>query len=89
VGAPAISIRFHRAVVSAVAEVSARLAAMLGLSRVALAGGVFMNRLVVRGSVRALGEAGLEPLVHLELPANDGGVSFGQAVVAWARRAEA
>jgi hydrogenase maturation protein HypF len=82
-------MRFHRAVVSAVVAVCARLAPDLGVRHVALAGGVFMNRLVVRGCVLGLREAGLEPLVHRELPANDGGVSFGQAVVAWARRAEA
>jgi len=85
VGAPAISMRFHRAVVSAVVAVCARLAPDLGVSHVALAGGVFMNRLVVRGCVLGLREAGLEPLVHRDLPANDGGVSFGQAVVAWAK----
>jgi hydrogenase maturation protein HypF len=87
-GAPTISTRFHRAVVAAVADVCARIAPGLGITRVALAGGVFMNRLVVRGSVLGLREAGLEPLVHRELPTNDGGVSFGQAVVAWAKRAE-
>ena len=89
VGAPTISMRFHRAVVAAVTDVCARIAPGLGITRVALAGGVFMNRLVVRGSVLSLREAGLEPLVHRELPTNDGGVSFGQAVVAWAKHGEA
>jgi len=88
VGAPTISTRFHRAVVAVVAEVCVRIAPARGISRVALGGGVFINRLVVRGPVLGLRKAGLEPLVHRELPANDGGVSFGQAVVAWARRRE-
>jgi len=88
VGAPTVSTRFHRAVAAVVAEVCVRIAPALGISRIALGGGVFMNRLVVRGSVLGLRKAGLEPLVHRELPANDGGVSFGQAVVAWARRRE-
>ncbi|MBF4509411.1 MAG: carbamoyltransferase HypF, partial [Aeromicrobium sp.] len=89
VGAPVISARFHRAVVRAVVSVCAQRAPDLGVRRVALAGGVFMNRLVVRGCVLGLREADLEPLTHLRLPANDGGVAFGQAVVAWARRREA
>ncbi|MDP2300561.1 MAG: carbamoyltransferase HypF, partial [Actinomycetota bacterium] len=84
--APVISARFHRAVTAAVVETCARLAPELGLTHVALAGGVFMNRLVVRGVVDGLREAGLAPLTHLRLPANDGGIAFGQAVVAWARR---
>jgi hydrogenase maturation protein HypF len=88
VGAPAISTRFHRAVVAAVVETCTRLAPSLGTRTVALSGGVFMNRLVVAGAVRGLRDAGLTPLVHRQLPANDGGVAFGQAVVAWARRHE-
>ena len=89
VGAPVISTRFHRAVVADVVDTCARLAPTLGLTHVALSGGVFMNRLVVRGVVLGLREAGLEPLTHLRLPANDGGIAFGQAAVAWARRHEA
>lgn len=86
--APTISARFHRAVVDVVVRACARLAPELGVRHVALAGGVFMNRLVVRGCVLGLREAGLEPLTHLGLPANDGGVSFGQAVIARALVAE-
>ena len=85
----AISARFHRAVVAAVVEVSSHLAQTRGLTHVALAGGVFMNRLVVRGAVEGLAHVGLTPLTHLRLPANDGGVAYGQAIVAWARRREA
>ncbi|MBN2247965.1 MAG: carbamoyltransferase HypF [Coriobacteriia bacterium] len=88
VGAPEISTRFHRAVVSAVVDVCVRLAPELGVRHVALSGGVFMNRLVLRGAMLGLREAGLEPLTHLRLPANDGGVSFGQAVIARALLAE-
>lgn len=87
--AGAVSMRFHRAVVAAIVEACVRLAPPLGLSRVALSGGVFANRLVVAGAVRGLAEAGLTPLTHRSLPANDGGVSFGQAVVAWAQIGDA
>ena len=45
-----------------------------------------MNRLVFGGAVAELQAAGLEPLTHVRLPVNDGAVSFGQAVVAWAQR---
>jgi hydrogenase maturation protein HypF len=86
--ASAISARFHRAVVAAIVAGCVRAAEATGTRRVALAGGVFMNRLVVSGAVRGLAEAGLEPLTHLRLPANDGGIAFGQAVIAWARRHE-
>ncbi len=88
VPASAISARFHRAVARAIVDGCVRASAATGIETVALAGGVFMNRLVLGGAVSGLAEAGLRPITHLRLPANDGGVSFGQAVVAWARRHE-
>jgi hydrogenase maturation factor HypF (carbamoyltransferase family) len=45
-----------------------------------------MNRLVLGGAVKELEAAGLVPLTHVRLPVNDGAVSFGQAVAAWAQR---
>ncbi len=84
----AISARFHRAVGAAIVDACARARERTGVRTVALAGGVFMNRLVCEGAVRGLAEADMTPLTHVRLPANDGGVSFGQAVVAWARRHE-
>jgi hydrogenase maturation protein HypF len=85
---PALSARFHNAVVNAIVAVAAQASKRAGTRYVALAGGVFMNRLVLSGTVRTLTEAGLIPLTHVKLPMNDGAVSFGQAVSAWARRHE-
>jgi len=87
-GVPAgtISMRFHRAVVNAIVAVGSEACSRAGTGYVALSGGVFMNRLVLGGAVRELAAAGYAPLTHLQLPTNDGAVSFGQAVVAHARR---
>ncbi|MDP2183617.1 MAG: carbamoyltransferase HypF [Actinomycetota bacterium] len=89
-GAPPgiVSRRFHRAVVHCIVDVCQEASSRNGISDVALAGGVFMNRLVLGGAVRGLADAGLSPLTHIRLPMNDGAVSFGQAVVAWANRHE-
>lgn len=81
-----ISMRFHRAVVECIVRVGKVMTQRAGTHYVALAGGVFMNRLVLGGAVEALKCAGLTPLTHVSLPVNDGAVSLGQAVVAWARR---
>ena len=86
VPAAAISARFHRAVVHASVEVSVSACARAGARHVACAGGVFMNRIVLAGVIAGVEAAGLTPLVHRDLPMNDGAVSYGQAVVAWARR---
>jgi hydrogenase maturation factor HypF (carbamoyltransferase family) len=45
-----------------------------------------MNRLLLSGVVRGIEAGGLIPLVPRALPVNDGAISFGQAVVALARR---
>ncbi|NTU71780.1 MAG: carbamoyltransferase HypF [Coriobacteriia bacterium] len=81
-----LSMRFHRAVVACIVRVGQAAAESAGTKHVALAGGVFMNRIVLGGAVRELRAAGLVPLNHVRLPVNDGAVSFGQAVIAWARR---
>jgi hydrogenase maturation protein HypF len=81
-----ISMRFHRAVVGCIVRVCEIATKSAGTEYVALAGGVFMNRIVFGDAVRALASAGCKPLTHVRLPVNDGAVSFGQAVIAWARR---
>ncbi len=85
-GAPAISMRFHRAVTDVTVEVAARAAATAGTKHVALGGGVFMNRILLAGVMRGLESRGLTPLIHRDLPVNDGGISYGQAVIANACR---
>lgn len=83
-----ISMRFHRAVTGCIVRLGKELTQRAGTPYVALAGGVFMNRLVFGGAVDGLTSAGLTPLTHVSLPVNDGAVSLGQAVVVWARRQE-
>ncbi len=83
-----ISARFHRAVIGCIVSVGNFATERAGTCNVALAGGVFMNRIVLGGAVDRLSAAGLSPLTHVRLPVNDAAVSFGQAVVAWARRHE-
>lgn len=81
-----ISARFHAAVVDALVGACVRAATASGITTVALAGGVFLNRLVTRGALLALRRAGLTPLTHKQLPVSDGSIAYGQAIAAWARR---
>jgi hydrogenase maturation protein HypF len=79
---PAIAMRFHRGVASAVAEVCRRIRSDSGIGTVALSGGVFLNRVLLIESIRRLEADGFSVLRHRRVPCNDGGISFGQAVVA-------
>ena len=74
--------RFHDAVVIMIGDISTKAARLRDLDTVALSGGVFMNRLVMAGSRRLLEQKGLRVLAPEQLPVNDGGISFGQAIIA-------
>jgi hydrogenase maturation protein HypF len=86
--APALSLRFHRAVIELIVEVSEAAREATGLRTVALSGGVFMNRYLLEHALPALQKAGFTVLINRELPANDGCISYGQAAVAQARLAQ-
>jgi len=77
-----ISMKFHRTLAQMVEQMCQRLAGGTGIKKVALSGGVFQNRLLLGLTVEALEKAGFRVLTHNEVPANDGGISLGQAVIA-------
>lgn len=77
-----ISTRFHRTVAQVVAQMCKHLSHRTAIKKIALSGGVFQNRLLFRLTVTALEALGLEVLTHRDVPANDGGISLGQAVIA-------
>ena len=69
----------------AAATLAANVAARYELKTVVLTGGVFQNVVLTDVVERALTDRGLEVLTHGAIPANDGGISIGQAAIAAAR----
>ena len=80
-----VARRFHDGLSQALVANCVTLARAQGASTVALSGGCFQNRLLFETTARALRAAGLDVLSHRLVPANDGGLSLGQAAIAAAR----
>ena len=83
-----IARRFHDAFVQAIVATAELVRALYGVSTVALSGGVFMNRYLIEHTLDALEKAGFTAAISRDLPPNDGCISFGQAVIAWAQKNE-
>lgn len=81
-----IARKIHDALVQAIVQTCLVANAAYGISTVALAGGVFMNRYLTEHAAAALEQAGFTVALNIELPPNDGGISYGQAAVAAARK---
>ena len=90
-GAPTdrLALDFHIAIARASARIASKICAREGIDTVALSGGVFMNRLLLRLLTRELRDAGLTVLVPHTVPVNDGCIAYGQSVIARARLAQA
>lgn len=77
-----IAARFHLGLAAGVARAAAEICVRYGLETVVLSGGVLQNRLLLEAISTRLRNTGLRVLSPIQMPANDGGVSLGQAVVA-------
>ncbi|WP_298822666.1 carbamoyltransferase HypF [uncultured Roseibium sp.] len=77
-----ISARFHISLIDALARCSIQIAQERGMKRIVLSGGVMQNELLLDGLEERLRSKGMEVILPRELPANDGGICLGQAVIA-------
>ncbi len=73
-----VATRFHAALIAATVEIALRIDAKV----VALTGGCFQNRRLTAGCAEALTRQQIRVVMHNQVPANDGGLSLGQALVA-------
>jgi hydrogenase maturation protein HypF len=76
-----ISQRFHRTLVEMWAGAAERVRAVSAINTVVLSGGVFNNYLVLEGLISLLETKGFAVLTHARLPAGDGCLSLGQAMI--------
>jgi hydrogenase maturation protein HypF len=86
---PVMAARFHKGLAIIITRMVEQLRRAQGgvqpFAAVALTGGVFQNRILLEQLCARLAGAGLLVLTHRLVPANDAGLSLGQAAVAAAR----
>jgi hydrogenase maturation protein HypF len=77
-----MAARFHNAVAEMTIEVCSRIANETQIETIVLSGGVWQNMVLLKKTYTGLQALGLEVLQHSLVPANDGGLALGQAIVA-------
>ena len=82
VAIPIISARFHNSIAQLMHHVCQNIRAQTSITEVALSGGVWQNMTLLKKTFHILGEGGFNVYLHRQVPANDGGISLGQAVIA-------
>lgn len=81
-----ISARFHNTIISIIFESVKKAGLHYGINEVVLTGGVFQNRYLSEGVSDRLRRDGMKVYLHGQVPANDGGIAFGQLLIAAERR---
>ena len=77
-----IAAKFHNGIRRLILDLSMQIVSQTGCRNVALSGGVMQNRYLIKNVIQDLREDGFHPLIHKNVPANDGGIALGQAIVA-------
>ena len=77
-----IAARFHRTMAESILVTCTHLQADDAVNTVALSGGTFQNMLLLNLTTELLQNAGFRVYRHRRVPTNDGGLAFGQAVLA-------
>jgi hydrogenase maturation protein HypF len=76
-----VSRRLHATLVAMLTGAALRVHRATGLDLVVLSGGVFNNYLLLEGLHEALRKEGFRVLTHEKVPAGDGGIALGQALI--------
>ncbi|MFN2302700.1 MAG: carbamoyltransferase HypF, partial [Anaerolineales bacterium] len=82
VNVSAISARFHNTIIQISMAIVKDIRTKYGINQIALSGGVWQNQFLIKKMIINLEKDGFSPIIHQHLPANDGCISFGQALIA-------
>jgi hydrogenase maturation protein HypF len=76
-----ISTKFHNTVAEAVSRAAVKLSDLAGIGDIVLSGGVFQNMYLLDRAMSKLSEKGRRVFANEKVPANDAGISLGQAYI--------
>ena len=71
---------FHNSLAEAGTAAAASVCKEKGIDTVLLSGGVFQNRIMLEQTEKKLASRGLTVFFNKKIPANDAGISAGQAI---------
>ena len=74
--------KFHNGLALVLVDAAERIRDKTKLDRVCLSGGCFLNALLLETMIAKLRQRSFDVYCHTEVPAGDGGISLGQAVIA-------
>jgi len=77
-----ISAKFHNTIAQFFLALAKQVRDQTGLNTAAISGGVFCNRFLTERLIELLQSEEFEVLFNRYVPANDGGISLGQAAIA-------
>jgi hydrogenase maturation protein HypF len=80
-----IALRFHYTLAQLIADICLHVSKAAGIKTVCLGGGVFQNSLLLKLTMQCFKNTDLLLYFPQAIPANDGGLSLGQATVALAQ----
>lgn len=69
---------FHHAVAAAIVEMTDEICREHGVDQIALSGGTFINRIILKEVVEGLCEKGRNVYLNEKVPCGDGGIALGQ-----------
>jgi hydrogenase maturation protein HypF len=77
-----ISAKFHNTIAQVILELSEKMREEFSIEKVVLSGGVFQNKYLLGKSISKLTKNRFKVYTNHQVPANDGGISLGQIVIA-------
>jgi len=83
IAAEVIAAKFHNTIIAIICELAQRIRAQTGIEKIAFSGGTWQNHYLCKYAKKALSSLGFEVYYHRQVPANDGGIALGQAMVTY------